>query len=90
MHFRARNPKKPYFFGVAGPSVCRDSLRAFVVTSPSPLYRVSTPGTRFSLYAEVAELVDARDLGSRAARRVGSSPTFRTPPGREPAAGLWR
>ena len=28
--------------------------------------------------AEVAELADARDLGSRAARRVGSSPTFGT------------
>ena len=30
------------------------------------------------LCAEVAELADARDLGSRAARRVGSSPTFGT------------
>ena len=29
-------------------------------------------------HAEVAELVDALDLGSSAARRAGSSPVFRT------------
>ena len=29
-------------------------------------------------YAELMELADMQDLGSCAARRVGSSPTFRT------------
>ena len=33
--------------------------------------------------AKVAELVDALDLGSSAARRGGSSPPFRTRPGRD-------
>ena len=33
---------------------------------------------RMPLEAKVAELVDALDLGSSAARRAGSSPAFRT------------
>lgn len=36
-----------------------------------------------SFYAGVAELVDALDLGSSAARRGGSTPSTRTPFSRE-------
>ena len=39
-------------------------------------------------HAKVAELVDALDLGSSAARRAGSSPAFRTSAGSRPQCGL--
>ena len=42
------------------------------------LCRTSTRFFFFALQARVAELADARDLGSRAARRAGSSPASRT------------
>ena len=38
----------------------------------------STIITVQNIFADVAELADALDLGSSAARRVGSSPSIRT------------
>ena len=45
----------------------------------SPQRRVLSPVQNLKIeYAGMVELVDTQDLGSCAARRVGSSPTTRT------------
>ena len=46
----------------------------------------SKPFLLLFVYADVAKLVDVPDLGSGAARRVGSSPSIRTKPS-EPCRG---
>ena len=40
--------------------------------------KASKPFLLLFVYADVAKLVDVPDLGSGAARRVGSSPSIRT------------
>ena len=44
----------------------------------SPVRYAAGSGSKAAVYAGVAELVDAPDLGSGAARRGGSSPFTRT------------
>ena len=45
----------------------------------SPQCRILPPAQNFKIeHAGMAELADVQDLGSCAARRVGSSPTTRT------------
>ncbi len=48
-------------------------------TAPNKMISIKTAEQTLPLiYAPVTELVDMRDLGSRAVMRVGSSPTRRT------------
>ncbi len=63
---------------------CREPTAYFCGAWPEALIysRAARPiGAAQSLRAGVAELVDARDLGSRDASRGGSSPSARTTPG---------
>ena len=48
----------------------------YVLVVTIPIARIE--GQKAKVYARVAELVDALDLGSSAARRGGSSPSTRT------------
>ena len=61
--------------GRPGPPLIRISTDAGQAQCSAPVF--SSPG-KTNEYAPVMELVDMRDLGSRAAMRVGSSPFRRT------------